>query len=123
MQQRPPSFGLNLAGLSPAMNAVAATLFWSQLGQPPLNDKNSKQASFVLNSAGLIPAMNAAAATLFWARFQRPHTYSGQPQNSLFWSQFGRLQYTFFLHICTFYIISFLKDIWAKNYFLGLVVF
>jgi hypothetical protein len=47
-RNRKSSFGLNSGGLSPTMNAVAATLFWSQ-------------ASFGLNSVGLTPAMNAAA--------------------------------------------------------------
>jgi hypothetical protein len=35
------SFGLNSAGLSPAMNAAAATLFWSQFEQPQSDDECS----------------------------------------------------------------------------------
>jgi hypothetical protein len=54
-KQQQASFGLNSAGLSPAMNAMQQ--------RPP--------------SFGLNPMMNAAAATLLWSQFGRP-----QPDDS-----------------------------------------
>jgi hypothetical protein len=64
MQQRPPSFGLNLGGFNlapprirPAMNAAA-----------PLG---LNSGGFNLAPLRIRPAMNAAAATLFWSQFER----------------------------------------------------
>jgi hypothetical protein len=41
--QQQATFGLNSAGLSPAMNAAAATLFCSQFGQPQPDDESSSK--------------------------------------------------------------------------------
>jgi hypothetical protein len=76
MQQRPPSFGLNLAGLSPTIKAASKLRTASK--QPLL--------------VGLSPTMNAAAATLFWSQFSRPlpDDESSRLAASFFWAQFGR---------------------------------
>jgi hypothetical protein len=48
-------FGLNSAGLSPAMNAAAATLFLSLFGRPQPDDESSSELHL-----GSIPAKNEA---------------------------------------------------------------
>jgi hypothetical protein len=84
MQQRPPSFGLNSAGLSLTMKAAV-------LGscRPQPGDKcRSGHLLFDLNLAGLSPTMTAAAEIIIWDRFRRPHTYSAS--DSLKTAYFGR---------------------------------
>jgi hypothetical protein len=87
------------------------SLFWSQFGRPQPDDKKQQQAFLGSIRPASGPAMIAVAATLFCSQFGRPQpddecsssqlllgsipaaSYlqrGGQPQNSIFWSQFGR---------------------------------
>jgi hypothetical protein len=93
-------------GLSPTMNAAAATLFWSQFGRPQPDDESSSGHSLLVSirpasaddesSSKLLLGLIRAASPRRWMQ-QQPASFGsipvasyiqrgGQPQNSLFWS-------------------------------------
>jgi hypothetical protein len=66
------SFGLNSAGISPAMNAAATTKPMASDSTYSAED-SLKTASFGLNSGGLGPTMNAPALARWW--MQQPASF------------------------------------------------